>query len=179
MKKALLISASVLAILTAGAMVLFKPLLNPSLEKIHTHIVSEHQNIEHLTAEQFENLNPNKIVVFDVRETEEYAVSHIDGAIQVQPNIEVDEFSEDYSDMLDGKTAVFYCSVGRRSSDLLARLSPVLKSSGVNASANLKGGIFNWVNQNKKLDGDKVHPYNAYWGRLVEDPSNIAYKPEN
>ncbi len=179
MKKILLITACVLTIITAGAMVLVKPLLNPSLERIHTHIVSEHQNISHLSAEEFEDIDSDNIVLFDVREPDEYEVSHIGGAIQIQPNIDVDEFDEDYGELLDGKTVVFYCSVGRRSSDLLARLDPLLKSSGAQASANLKGGIFNWVNQNKKLVGDKVHPYNAYWGRLVEDSSNIAYKPEN
>ena len=179
MKKTLIITACILTIITAGAMVLVKPLLNPSLERIHSRIVSEHQNIAHLTAEEFEDLDSDDIVLFDVRETDEYEVSRIDGAIQVQANIDVDEFSEDYGDLLKGKTVVFYCSVGRRSSDLLARLDPLLKSSGVQTSANLKGGIFNWVNQNKKLDGNKVHPYNAYWGRLIEDSSNIAYKPEN
>lgn len=179
MKKTLIITACILTIITCGAMVLVKPLLNPSLDRIHSHIVSDHQNIAHLTAEEFQSLEPDNIVLFDVRETDEYEVSHIYGAVQVQPNIDIDDFGEDYGELLKGKTVVFYCSVGRRSSDLLGRLAPLLKSSGVHASANLKGGIFNWVNQSKKLNGSKVHPYNAYWGRLVEDPSNIAYKPEN
>lgn len=179
MKKSLVIAAGILAIIIAGAIALMKPLLNPSLEKIHSYIISQHKNMQHLTAEQFQSLDSGNVVLFDVRETEEYDVSHIDGAIHIQPDIDINEFSEDFADLLEGKTAVFYCSVGRRSSDLLARLSPVLSNSGVQSSANLEGGIFNWVNQNKKLNGDKVHPFNAYWGRLVEDSSKISYKPEN
>jgi len=179
MKKSLLVTGTILAIISAGAILTLKPLLEPSLDRIHSHIVSEHQSIQHVTAEQYQNLPADDIVLFDVRELDEYRVSHIDGAIQVQPDIDIDEFNEDYGELLAGKKAVFYCSVGRRSSDLIARLDPVLKRSGVQSSANLKGGIFNWVNQNNELTGKKVHPYNAYWGRLIEDSSNIAYKQEN
>ncbi len=175
MKTRLIIAGILLVSIGAGAAVLWQP----SLDRIHSHIASEHQNVQHLTAEQYQKLNTDDVVLFDVREVDEFQVSHIEGAIQIQPNIDVDQFHEDYGEILDGKTVVFYCSVGRRSSDLLARLDPVLTESGAQSSANLKGGIFNWVNQKNTLSGKKVHPYNAYWGRLIEDSSNIAYKPEN
>ncbi len=151
----------------------------PSLDRIHQHIAAEHQQLNHITADQLLALKAEETVVFDVRESEEFAVSHINGAIQIPPDVDAAEFTEDYADLLNGKTAVFYCSVGRRSSDLLARLESSLRNAGAKSSANLEGGIFNWVNQEKPLSGNKVHPYNAYWGRLINDSSNISYSPES
>jgi len=148
----------------------------PSLETLHNGIESDYIDMQHLSADEFLTLPAQDVVIFDVREYEEYEVSHIDGAIQIPPNVDIEEFAEDFSDILDGKTAVFYCSVGRRSSDTLARLTPVLESAGVKSSANLKGGIFNWINQNRALVGDNVHPYNRYWGRLIHDQSRVNQK---
>ena len=83
--------------------------------------------------------------------------------------------------MLDGKRAVFYCSVGWRSSELASKLSDALFEVGAIESFNLTGGIFNWANQNRKLSNSsenettKVHPYNDYWGALIEDKTRLSY----
>ena len=65
-------------------------------------------------------------VVFDVRLPEEYAVSHLNGAINVDPGLTASTFLTRYADNLKGKTAVFYCSVGVRSSKLAQRVTPGL-----------------------------------------------------
>jgi len=160
-----------LAILATSAYV-----FQPSLETIHKSIQRDHQEMIHISADEFAELDQAEVVVFDVREEAEFEVSHIEGAIQIPPDVDVEEFIEDFGEMLDGKQAIFYCSVGRRSSDTLARLTPALEEIGVNSTANLEGGIFNWANQDNSLIGDKVHPYNQYWGRLLADQSKVSYR---
>ncbi len=164
-----------LILLCVGASIAL--IFQPSLDRLHAGIEKEHDEVLHISANDYQALDPQNVVVFDVREEAEYEVSHLAGAIQISPGIDALEFAEDFSELLAGKTAVFYCSVGRRSSDTLARLSPVLRSASVKSAANLKGGIFNWANQNKELVGDHVHPYNQYWGRLIEDQSKVSYSP--
>jgi len=151
----------------------------PELAKIHKEIQVNFQSVEHIDASNYSDLDTDNLVVFDVREPDEFAVSHLDGAIQIDPAISPAEFSEQYEDILRGKTAVFYCSVGWRSSDVAQRLSSTLTNQGVAASYNLIGGLFQWHNEERPLmseSGSKteaIHPYNSFWGRLIDDQSAI------
>ena len=74
-------------------------------------------------------------MLLDVREIEEYEVSHLSGALQVNPDLK--DFSE-----LDGITTdtpiIAYCSVGYRSSALVQRLM----EAGYTNVSNLEGSIF-------------------------------------
>lgn len=158
-------------------------IFQPPLEKIHKIIKSDYQSVSHISASQFLNLDPRDVVVFDVREVDEFDVSHIDGAIQVMPDIEAAEFIDEYGELLDGKRVIFYCSVGRRSSDLASRLGSAPIKLGAKSSQNLIGGVFTWANQDRELYGatqratKQVHPYNEYWGRLVRDQTKLSYTP--
>jgi rhodanese-related sulfurtransferase len=153
------------------------------LDKIHRDIVSKYSDVKHLGAVEFQAMEDSAVVVFDVREEEEFAVSHIDRAVRVDPDIELTDFVSKYSMQLAGKTIVFYCSVGRRSSELATQLSGILKTSGAVASYNLTGGIFRWHNEQRPLislnkqETTFIHPYNFYWGRLIDDRAAIRYKP--
>lgn len=151
------------------------------LVSIHEDIVADYADVEHLPAQDLLTLASDRRVVFDVREPDEYAVSHIDGAIQVDPDISVEAFTERYAALLEDRTVVFYCSVGRRSSILAQRLDSAVVEHGATATYNLIGGIFQWRNENRPLvDGDgqtsAVHPYNRFWGRLIEDKKAIEYE---
>lgn len=154
------------------------------LSKIHQAIENDYKSVSHISASEFSKLNFKETVVFDVREPQEFAVSHIDGAIQVSPNIDPQTFIEDYGELLKGKKVVFYCSVGRRSSALASRLGGTLFKHGATSSQNLVGGVFSWVNQDRELSSSAqastklVHPYNKYWGRLIKDQSKISYTSE-
>lgn len=153
------------------------------LDRIQEKIERTHPELAHITGAGLEALPKTDIVIFDVREEREYAVSHLPGAIRVDPDETPEELLARYGDALKGKTAVFYCSVGRRSSDLLAKSSDALSAAGVSASYNLEGGVFRWANEDRALMQDArrtshVHPYNWFWGRLVEDKDDISYKPE-
>lgn len=118
-------------------------------------------------------------VLFDVRTPEEYAVSHIAGATRIDPDISAQSFMAQHAGALKGKTAVFYCSVGVRSSKVAVRVASHLKAAGATGSVNLKGGIFGWANASRPLVGpqgpaDQVHGYDASWSKLIEDPKRRA-----
>lgn len=112
------------------------------------------------------------VVVIDVRESEEFGVSHLEGAIRVDPDIWTSAFVSRFGKEAAGKTFVFYCSVGVRSSKLAGRVQSKLKELGAAGVYNLEGGIFRWHNENRQLvngagETQFVHKYDDSWGRLV------------
>jgi rhodanese-related sulfurtransferase len=114
-----------------------------------------------------------KLLILDVRAPEEYSLSHIRLARQVDPEITTDEFMKRFRHDLEGKTVVLYCSVGQRSSLLLRRIREVCLESGAEDLHNLKGGIFRWYNEgypvvNSEGETDDIHPFNPLWGLLVK-----------
>jgi rhodanese-related sulfurtransferase len=67
-------------------------------------------------------------VLFDVRHEGECAVSHLPGAVRVDPDISAETFIEKHGALLRGSQAILYCSTGRRSSELIARLNEFCKA---------------------------------------------------
>lgn len=113
------------------------------------------------------------VVLFDVREDDEFAVSRIAGALRVDPGIWRSTFMRRFSDSVRGKTVVFYCSVGVRSSKLAEAVQKQLKAQGALAVYNLDGGVFAWHNQSRPLvngtgETPFVHPYDSHWGKLLD-----------
>lgn len=154
------------------------------LAKIHDSIKSEFESVQHIDASRFETIPSDDVVIFDVREQSEFDISHLAGAVHVSPGISSREFISNFNEMLEGKTVIFYCSVGQRSSDLAERVQDSLASSATIEVYNLQGGIFNWHNEKRALVSeagatDYVHPYNSYWGRLLARPEGIRYQPDN
>ena len=147
------------------------------LDKIHEDIQSKYADVRHLSADEFNGLLLPDTIVFDVREEKEYGVSHLSNAVLVSPKISAEDFMAQFGEQVSGKTAVFYCSVGRRSSDLVSRLEANREVDAGSALFNLEGGLFSWVNEQREVSGIGVHPYNWYWGRLIEDKTMINYKP--
>lgn len=103
-------------------------------------------------------------LLLDVRTKAEFDVSHLAGATRVEPGADVSKLT-----LPKDKPIVTYCSVGYRS----AAMAKKLRDHGYTHVTNLEGSIFRWANENRPLvhDGqptDKVHPYNAVWGMLVE-----------
>lgn len=158
--------------------------MEPELDKIHGEIEASFDLVEHINADEFLALDPSQIVVFDVREPDEYAVSHLATAVQLDPNIDADTFFDEYNSLLPGKIAVFYCSVGWRSSELAQRVDEVLTNEGVAGSYNLAGGLFKWHNEARPLMSptkaatNSIHPYDSFWGKLIEDQTSIDYGHE-
>ncbi|GBE42566.1 putative adenylyltransferase/sulfurtransferase MoeZ [bacterium BMS3Bbin10] len=123
------------------------------------------------------------VVLLDVREKQEFAVSRIRGAQRVDPGIWRSTFMNRFGDKLRGKTVVFYCSVGVRSSRLAASVQAALKERGVGEVYNLDGGVFAWHNEMRPLENgqgatDFVHPYDKYWGKLVDRRALVSTTPK-
>ena len=105
-------------------------------------------------------------VLFDVRKAEEYAVSHLKGALRVEPG----EPSPVLLASLKPDTpVVVYCSVGERS----ARFARAMQAKGFRKVYNLDGSIFQWANEGRPVfSGNsrtyQVHPFNRRWGEYLK-----------
>ncbi len=103
------------------------------------------------------------LVFLDAREPQEYAVSHLEGAIPVG----YDHFTIAALPATLAKDApvVVYCSVGYRSE----KITEQLRTAGFTNVSNLYGGIFEWVNQghpvvNAEGPTERVHAFSRTWG---------------
>jgi rhodanese-related sulfurtransferase len=105
-------------------------------------------------------------LVLDARSQAEYAVSHIETAVLIDPlTLDLATLSTISKD----RPIVVYCAVGYRS----AKLAQQLDKAGIKCVYNLSGGIFLWVNEGRPIFKNEhptqlVHPYNAIWGKLLK-----------
>jgi len=141
----------------------------PSWEKIHADIDAKYPDVPSISmAELMEKMaTDTDLTLIDVRSREEYAVSHIQKAIQMTS-------PTDLALALD-RYIVCYCSVGYRSAEFVH----AARNLGYTNIVNYKGSIFEWANAGKPVHRDgkvvsKVHPYNDYWGQLLN--SNLHYR---
>ena len=142
----------------------------PSWSSIEEKIHSDFPGVTQITPEELEvklkGSDVLKPLLLDVREPEEYAVSHLPNAIRVQPGSDA---SEVLASIPKDASIVAYCSVGYRSSQLAKRL---MEEGFVNV-VNLEGSIFEWANNGYSVERngnvvEQVHPYNAEWGELLD-----------
>ena len=106
------------------------------------------------------------LLLFDVREPEEYAVSHLQGA---RPAPSKDEALKALQGTPSDQRIVLYCSVGYRSSEL----AQFLMKKGYTEVYNLEGSIFAWANEGRPVYRGKervkvVHPYDRIWGSFLK-----------
>ncbi len=99
--------------------------------------------------------------LLDVRSEAEFAVSHLRGAIRIDPGAPPPAG-------LPAGPIVTYCAVGSRSSALARRLGATGREV-----VDIDGGIFAWAAAGLPMEdaagarATTVHPYDAYWGRLL------------
>ena len=103
-------------------------------------------------------------LLLDVRSDEEFAVSHLLGAIRIEPGRQTFESLP----IEESRPVVVYCSVGYRS----AAIIDALRASGIEDVHNLRGGVFTWANEGRPLFRDgvpasRVHPYGSPWSLLL------------
>lgn len=108
-------------------------------------------------------------LIIDVRELDEYRISHLDGAVNLETAAAIAELVEGRGLAKDTEIVV-YCSVGYRS----AAVATQLQEQGYTEVLNLQHSIFEWANKGYPLSSptgptDKVHPFNRAWGVLVDD----------
>jgi len=151
------------------------------LTKVHKDIIKDFPEVKHISRDGLQTWlaedDPN-IVILDTRPVPEYRISHIEGAIQINPKSEANKLS---ALDLNDKTVIVYCSVGRRSSALATRLEAALEQAGAQTVLNLEGGLFGWHNDGRDLVNangptDIIHPYNGFWGgRYLTRKNKTAY----
>jgi rhodanese-related sulfurtransferase len=153
------------------------------LRTVENDVARRWPNVIHMPPGQLaELMKEGRIALFDVREQQEYQVSHIRGALRINPAIAREEFLERHASAILGKMVVFYCAVGQRSSRLVDRVADGLKARGAIEVYNLKGGIFAWHNDAYALvDGagptDFVHPYSQAWGGVLRRQNLLRTTP--
>lgn len=122
-----------------------------------------------------EQMRNGEVILIDARETDEYSVSHIKGAMCYG-------YEHQNTQLLKGidKSAhvVVYCSIGKRSEDVARKIQKL----GFSNVQNLWGGIFDWTNHGfevQNVQGEQVlqvHPYSSLWGIWINKLEK-AYEP--
>lgn len=109
--------------------------------------------------------------LLDARTEDEYAVSHLQGAVRIDPYKPslrpLRGFPKDTA-------IVVYSSVGYRG----ARVADFLARQGYTQVFNLDGGQFRWANAGRPVfrrdrPTTEVHPYNSTWGLLLKSDLRI------
>ena len=107
-----------------------------------------------------------KPLLIDRREKDEYAVSHLHGALFAAGEEEALKIVEK-----EGKNrpVVVYCSVGYRSSSLAEKLA----EKGYTNIYNLEGSIFKWANEGRpvyrgEVQVHEVHPFDSRWRDFLD-----------
>ena len=154
------------------------------LSELEEGLSQSFNDIEHITPTALTQWRGSEktTIIFDVREEDEFAVSHIEGAIHISPKATAADIQALLPENADGSDVIFYCSVGARSSQLAQRSKQVLQEAGVRKIANLRGGIFRWHNEKRSLQShgkpsEYVHPYNRSWRKLLERQDYARMQP--
>ena len=132
-------------------------------------LLKEYNNrtVPYISVEQLYE-KKGEYLILDTRKKEEYAVSHIPGAIWVSEK--VDESIYAFAKAKKDQPIVVYCSVGIRSEDF----GENLKKKGFTNIKNLYGSIFAWkdagysvVNQNQQTT-DSIHTFSRIWAPYLK-----------
>lgn len=146
-----------------------------TLPAVQKDIEKRYQSVRHISRDELARLmqkNPDDLLLFDVREEEEFRVSHLKGAARLDPGSWKSEVLKKYGDQVSGKTIVFYCSVGMRSSKMADYVADALKERGAANIYNLEEGLFGWSNHQLPMFNELgptyfIHPFNDHWGQLI------------
>ena len=133
-----------------------------------TMVREQFPTVQHISTEAFaELLNQGEdLTLLDIRELEEYEVSHIKDAEHARNARAALKLLKDTE---RERKVVVYCSVGYRSSQAAAKLI----ESGFSNVFNLEGSLFKWANESRPVhrgetQTTEVHPYDKDWGRLLD-----------
>jgi rhodanese-related sulfurtransferase len=112
-------------------------------------------------------------LLLDVRTEPEFAVSHLRGALRVDPGSSVAAL-----DLPKDEPIVTYCSVGYRSGEYAQKLN----EAGYRNVVNLQGSIFKWANEGRPVYRggrrvEKVHPFNKQWGAFLHEKLRADVPP--
>ena len=115
------------------------------------------------SAEVSLKMEKEPLLILDVRDREEYEVSHLKGA-QLAGDVDLESLQTD-------QPILVYCTVGLRSTELGATLT----KKGFSHIYNLNGGLIRWKNNGYEVYNiheqptDSVHVYSGLFGLLLTD----------
>ncbi len=142
---------------------------SPTWEKIHAEIDEKFPEVPSISLAELKQAMAadTELILVDVRSRKEYAVSRLPKAIHLSSPNELAFPTNQF--------IVCYCSVGYRSAEFVQ----AARKLGYTNIVNYKGSIFEWANAGNPVYQDdeivaKVHPYNAYWGQLLNQ--NLHYR---
>jgi len=149
-----------------------------SLDSASEHIKEEFKEVDHISTDTLASLlgsERKKVLLVDAREPDEYAVSRIPGAVNLQ---EPSAIAKAIAALKESPSSIItYCSIGYRSAELAEDLED--DDSIPIPVKNVLGSIFQWANEDRPLETPegqpttKVHPYNKTWGRLLEPAHRV------
>ncbi|MFJ7064157.1 rhodanese-like domain-containing protein [Streptomyces sp. NPDC101115] len=96
---------------------------------------------------------PADALVLDVRENDEWAAGHVEGALHVPMSDFVARFGEVTEAVADGRRAFVMCRVGGRS----AQVTQYLVQQGIDA-VNVDGGMLAWDGAGRPMVTDDGSP---------------------
>ena len=96
---------------------------------------------------------PSEGLVLDVRENDEWAAGHVEGALHVPMSDFVARFGEVTEAVADGRRAYVMCRVGGRS----AQVTQYLVQQGIDA-VNIEGGMLAWDGAGRPMVTDSGTP---------------------
>lgn len=143
-----------------------------ALAELRLKIRQDYTDVVHISPAEVRQWQQQDVlppIILDIREPEEYAVSHIAHAINIPPATPVQTaINAHLKHRQQGQKILVYCSVGVRSS----RYAQQLQAAGVGEIYNLDGSLFAWANQGYPLVQDRgpantVHGYDAQWQRYL------------
>jgi rhodanese-related sulfurtransferase len=166
-----------------------RPSAQTALTAIEATIAATYEEIGEISGSKLDSLlasaDSSRLVLFDTRPVAEFEQSHIRKAIRVNPDASADAFFLAHDSLIRDKDVVLYCSVGYRSSILAVRLQQRALESGATSVANLRGGLFRWYNEGRPVfnsagETDEIHPYDTWWGRLIDrrEPATKVGEPQ-
>ena len=120
-------------------------------------------------SDAYQHLKNDDALFLDIRQSEEYKVSHIRGAKKILPDMGDKELLLRLKNVDKNATIIVYCSVGARSQDMGEKL----KANGFKNVKNLYGGLFLWTNRKYPMvnnNGDRtttIHGFSKEWGKWI------------
>jgi rhodanese-related sulfurtransferase len=134
--------------------------------KIKDEIRRKFPLVQHVGTERVRQLlRTDGLQLLDVRRADEFAVSHLEGAVSIPLD---GTLEKRMSDLDRDRPVLVYCSVGYRSAMAAERL----RKAGFKNVSNYLGSIFAWHNRGLPVYDAagvtrRVHPYDASWGELL------------
>lgn len=145
-----------------------------TLSDVELDVAARYHDVAQVESQQMlqQIARKSPLVLIDVREAQEYAVSHLPGAVRVDPDASAAEVLAALGPVQPGSQIAKYCSVGVRSSRLAERSQKLLQAQGAMSVSNLRGGIFRWHADRRPLvdargPTDAIHGFDRRWSKLI------------